>query len=100
MSPPSVQRRSASVTHAQALGRAGDDVTIYWRPGCPMCAKLRTALRQHLDRITWVDIRADPEAAAFVRTTNRGGHEIVPTAVIHGVVHTNPAPKVVLQALR
>ncbi|WP_137294349.1 glutaredoxin family protein [Nocardioides dongxiaopingii] len=95
-----VLSRTSSATHARAsLGR-GDGVTIYWRPGCPVCAKLRGALRGHGDRITWVNIREDADAAAFVRTTNRGGQEIVPVAVIDGVAHSRPTPRQVLAALR
>lgn len=92
--------RPVSVPHADAVGGHDRGVTVYWRDGCPFCVKLRTAVRRHRDDITWVDIWADPDAAAFVRTTNDGGHEIVPTVVIDGVAHTNPSPKVVLQALR
>lgn len=90
--------RPRSVTHAEAVAAPGE-VTVYWRDGCPFCVKLRAAVRKHRDRITWVDIWADPDAAAYVRTTNDGGHEIVPTVVIDGVAHTNPAPQVVLSAL-
>ncbi|WP_134767005.1 glutaredoxin domain-containing protein [Nocardioides sp. 1609] len=93
-----VLRRTSSTTHARATLDGG--VTIYWRPGCPLCARLRSALRQHNDRITWVNIREDPEAAAFVRTTNPGGHELVPVAVIAGVAHPRPTPRLVLAALR
>ena len=91
--------RPAATTHAEASARSATGVTVYWRDGCPFCVKLRTALRKHRDQVTWVDIWADPEGAAYVRTTNEGGHEIVPTVVIDGVAHTNPPPKVVLAAL-
>ncbi len=50
-------------------------------------------------RATWVDIWSDPEAAAYVRTTNEGGNEVVPTVVIDGVAHTNPQPRLVKAAL-
>jgi len=72
-----------------------DGVTIYWRDGCPFCLRLRWAVRKHATQATWVDIWTDPEAAAFVRTTNDGGDEVVPTVVIDGVPHTNPDPHVV-----
>lgn len=74
-------------------------VTIYWRDGCPFCLRLRWAVRRYTGRATWVDIWADPDAAAFVRTTNPGGHEIVPTVVIDGIPHTNPEPRLVAARL-
>ncbi|MCW2816344.1 MAG: hypothetical protein JWN84_3799 [Nocardioides sp.] len=91
--------RPVATTHAEASARPGTGVTVYWRDGCPFCVKLRAALRKHRDQVTWVDIWADLEAAAYVRTTNDGGHEIVPTVVIDGVAHTNPPPRLVLAAL-
>jgi len=80
---------------ADALLGLDDGATIYWRDGCPYCLRLRWAVRRHVGRGTWVDIWADPEAAAFVRTTNQGGNEVVPTVLIDGVPHTNPDPRVV-----
>jgi glutaredoxin-like protein len=58
-----------------------DELTVYWRAGCPFCLHLRTRLR--LARIPYraVDIWADPEAAAVVRGVN-GGDELVPTVRI------------------
>ena len=76
-----------------------DGVTIYWRDGCPFCLRLRWVVRKHAGRATWVDIWTDPEAAAFVRTTNEGGNEVVPTVVIDGVPHTNPDPRLVADRL-
>ncbi|MEU9081646.1 glutaredoxin domain-containing protein [Streptomyces sp. NPDC048357] len=56
-------------------------VTMYWRPGCAFCIKLRTQLR--LARIPYrkVNIWRDPEAAAFVRSV-ADGNETVPTVVV------------------
>ncbi len=56
-------------------------VTMYWRPGCTFCIKLRTQLR--LARIPYrkVNIWRDPEAAAFVRSV-ADGNETVPTVVV------------------
>jgi mycoredoxin len=39
----------------------------------------------------WVDVWADADASAYVRSVN-GGDEVVPTVVIGGVAHTNPPP--------
>jgi mycoredoxin len=92
-------RRPPHTPHRVAAPRLDEGVTIYWRDGCPYCLRLRVAVRRHAGRATWIDIRADPEAAAYVRTTNGGGFETVPTVVIDGVPHTNPAPGLVKDAL-
>lgn len=85
--------------HGEPGSEGVDGVTIYWRDGCPFCARLRLAVRRYRDRARWVNIWEDPEAAAFVRSTNEGGDETVPTVVIDGVAHTNPPPSVVRDAL-
>ena len=46
----------------------------------------------------WVDVWADPDASAYVRSVN-DGNEVVPTVVIDGVPHTNPSPREVRVAL-
>ncbi len=92
-------RRPPHSPHAVAALRLGEGVTIYWRDGCPHCLRLRVAVRRHAGRATWVDIRADPDAAAYVRTTNEGRFETVPTVVIDGVAQTNPSPGLVKEAL-
>ena len=58
-----------------------ETLTLYWRPGCPYSARLRARLR--LARIPFeaVNIWADPDAAALVRSVN-GGDELVPTVRI------------------
>jgi hypothetical protein len=61
--------------------------------------RLRLAVRRLADDATWVDICSDPEARAFVLTTNGGGDEVVPTVVIDGVAHANPRPGLVRAAL-
>jgi mycoredoxin len=91
--------RPPHTPQAEAAATLAGGVTIYWRDGCPFCLRLRWAVRKHSGRATWVDIWSDPDAAAFVRTTNQGGNEVVPTVVIDGVPHTNPDPHVVTIAL-
>jgi len=86
-------------THAAAQAQAEHGVAIYWRPGCPFCLALTAAVRRHAGRAAWVDIWQDPDARAYVRSVN-DGNETVPTVVIDGVAHTNPAPGLVLAALR
>ncbi|MFI7743316.1 glutaredoxin domain-containing protein [Kocuria rhizosphaericola] len=77
---------------------APDPVTVYYRPGCGYCLRLRASLGSRARRARWVDIWADPGAAAYVRSVN-GGDAIVPTVVLDGVPHTNPAPATVRAAL-
>lgn len=60
---------------------AADQLTVYWRAGCPFCLHLRTRLRLAGIPYRAVDIWADPEAAAVVRGVN-GGDELVPTVRI------------------
>ncbi|MET9571498.1 glutaredoxin domain-containing protein [Streptomyces virginiae] len=57
--------------------------TLYWRPGCDLCIKLRTQLRAARIPYRKVDIRRDPDAAAFVRGV-ADGNETVPTVVVAG----------------
>ena len=74
------------------------DVTIFWRPGCGYCARLRSSLGSAADKATWRNIWEDDEARTYVAGVNNG-NEIVPTVVIAGTPHTNPDPDVVLTAL-
>ncbi len=74
------------------------DVTIYWRPGCGYCSRLRQALGEAGATATWRDIWQDDDARTYVASVNRG-NEIVPTVVIDGTPHTNPDPDQVLAAL-
>ncbi|WP_405030389.1 glutaredoxin domain-containing protein [Nocardioides renjunii] len=92
--------RPEPTRHADVDPPPNPGVVIYWRDGCPFTARLRFAVRHHRDRAAWVNIWEDPDGAAFVRTTNAGGHETVPTVLIDGIAHTNPDPRLVLEALR
>jgi mycoredoxin len=91
--------RPDSLPHAEAFEQAQRGVAIYWRPGCTFCAVLTNSVRRYADHAAWVNIWKDPDAAAYVRGVN-GGNETVPTVVIDGVAHTNPAPLAVRKALR
>ena len=80
--------------------RAADEgrVVVYWRKGCPFCKRLQLVLGRRVRDVVWVDVWADDEASAYVRSVN-GGDEVVPTVVIAGAPHTNPPPRQVLAAL-
>ncbi len=91
-------RRPEPATHAEAIAHAQQGVAVYWRPGCPFCMILRSAVSKYADRAAWVNIWEDEDAAAYVRSVN-DGNETVPTVVIDGVPLTNPSPGLVLEAL-
>lgn len=92
-------RGTVGMPHDEAIHRARADgaVVVYWRPG--FCARLRRGLGRYRRDALWVNIWADPDAAAFVRGVNNG-NEVVPTVVIgDGEVLTNPDPQYVRAAL-
>lgn len=74
-------------------------VEFYWRPGCPFCMMLRLGLRRSRVPIREVNIWADREAAARVRSV-AGGNETVPTVVVGQRTLVNPTAKQVLAAVR
>ncbi len=90
--PPSVSQEEA-----QAAATSGG-VVVYYRAGCVYCQRLAHSLGGRRADALWVDIWADAEGAAYVRSVN-DGCETVPTVVIDGVAHTNPSPRLVRQAL-
>ena len=92
-------RKPASVSAAEGA-RAADEgrIVVYWRKGCPFCKRLQLVLGRRVRDVVWVDVWADAEASAYVRSVN-GGDEVVPTVVIAGTPHTNPPPRQVLAAL-
>lgn len=84
-----------------AVGRGGPGgprVTVYWRPGCVYCARLRVGLRRAGIEYEPVDIWQVPEAAAAVRAVT-GGSETVPTVVIGDTAMVNPTARQVRAAL-
>lgn len=94
---PTRSRQRQAVRHWEAQDRLvrNGQVIIYWRPGCLYCTRLRLRLGALGSGANWVDIWADPEAAAFVRDVN-GGAETVPTVILSdGEALTNPDPHVV-----
>ena len=74
-------------------------VTIYWRPGCVFCQRLRLALRFRRVPTEWINIWRDSDGAAFVRSV-ADGNETVPTVVINGEAFVNPPPRQVVAAAR
>jgi glutaredoxin len=74
------------------------EATVYWRPGCPSCVRLRWGLRLTGTPHRLVNIREDPAAAALVREHN-SGDELVPTVVAGGRVLSNPSVRLVRRSL-
>jgi mycoredoxin len=83
-----------SLTDAEARARSAGDgrPIVYWRPGCPFCMRLRASLGRDARHLHWVDIWADPDGAASVRTV-AGGNETVPTVITHDEAMVNPPPE-------
>jgi mycoredoxin len=81
-------------TGAPAPGGTGPDVspsvTVYTRPGCFYCFRLRRALRRRGIAFTDINIWRDPAAAAAVRAA-AGGNETVPTVHVAGRWLVNPS---------
>jgi mycoredoxin len=74
-------------------------VTLYWRPGCPYCWRLRTKLKRAGLSVDEINIWEDPAGAAFVRSVT-GGDETVPTVRIGTQSLVNPSPRQLLEMLR
>ena len=68
------------------------DVTVFWRPGCPFCVRLRWGLKRLKVSTREIDIWDDPSAAFFVRSVN-AGFETVPTVVVGTLTLVNPTPR-------
>ncbi|MFG3164921.1 glutaredoxin domain-containing protein [Streptomyces sp. NPDC048232] len=96
---PLVFPRSIGAHEAQRRASVDGRPVVYWRPGCKYCIRLRFRLGRSGRQLHWVDIWRDPAAAAAVRDAN-DGNETVPTVVVAGRPHTNPAPKWVREQLQ
>jgi mycoredoxin len=72
-------------------------VTVYWRPGCPYCTRLRAGLRRAGLPAREVNIWQDDQARARVRSL-AGGNETVPTVVVGERAMVNPSPRSVIAA--
>ena len=88
------------VPAALAQRRAAEEgrPIVYWRPGCPYCARLRLALTGRARHASWVNIWRDPDAAAAVRAV-ADGNETVPTVILSDGAHVNPSPATVRKQL-
>lgn len=74
-------------------------VTVYWRPGCPYCARLLGDLDRIGLPLEKINIWEDSLAAATVRSI-AGGNETVPAVVVGGTGMVNPRAGEVVAAVR
>lgn len=65
-------------------------ITVYWRPGCPSCARLLGGLARLGVTHDAVDIWKDSDAASFVRQVAHG-NETVPTVMVGDRALVNPS---------
>lgn len=74
--------RGRHVPHASAEAEAGDDdLIVYWKPGCQYCIRLLARLdRSERDRVRWVNVWQDEDAAQFVADHN-DGNVLTPTVM-------------------
>ena len=92
-------RHAAGVSHVMVAPHSAPPVTLFWRPGCPYCARLRRELRSIGLETTEVNIWDDPSGAAIVRSF-AAGNETVPTVVVGDTGLVNPSATTVLDAVR
>jgi mycoredoxin len=79
---------------------AGDEIVVYSTPWCGWCKRLERVLEHEGIAYRDVDIEADPAAAEFVMSVNRG-NATVPTVLFpDGTVLTNPTREELLDVLR
>ena len=67
-------------------------VTVFWRPGCAYCRRLRSKLKRAGVPTHEVNIWEDSDGAAFVRSV-AGGNETVPTVRVGTRWFVNPSPR-------
>ncbi|WNO70540.1 glutaredoxin domain-containing protein [Streptomyces sp. AM8-1-1] len=88
---PLIFPRSIGALEAQRRSTVDGRPTVFWRPGCPYCLRMRIRLGRRARQVHWVDIWRDPAGAAAVRAVN-DGNETVPTVFVAGRPHVNPDP--------
>ncbi|MDP2290583.1 MAG: glutaredoxin domain-containing protein [Actinomycetota bacterium] len=71
-------------------------ITVYWRPGCGFCSTLWSGLELRGIEFESVNIWADTDAAAFVRSV-ANGNETVPTVSIGDTSLVNPTARQVAE---
>jgi mycoredoxin len=100
--PPNVEEALFAVPSWTGMTRRGRQqsvaaITIYWRPMCGYCERLKRALADRGVAYQGVDIWADRSEAAVVRAAT-GGDEVVPTVRVGDRFLVNPSVEEVLEA--
>ena len=88
-----------SSPQSRALTDPTVTVTLYWRPGCPYCIRLRRGLRRARVTVPEVNIWEAPDGAAVVRGV-AGGNETVPTLIVGDQSLVNPPTRRAVEAIR
>jgi mycoredoxin len=75
-------------------------LTMYTTSWCGFCAQLKRGLKS--EGITWteIDIEAEPSAAEFVMSVNRGNQTVPTVKFSDGSTLTNPSAREVKAKLR
>jgi mycoredoxin len=68
-------------------------LTMYTTSWCGFCARLKTALRSEGISWTEIDIEAEPSAAEFVMSVNRGNQTVPTVKFADGSTLTNPSAR-------
>lgn len=74
-------------------------VTIYWRPGCVYCVRLRRGIRRAGVVTHEINIREDLASAAVVRSL-AWGNETVPTVTVGATSMVNPSVREVMAEIK
>jgi mycoredoxin len=88
--------RSQGFICMPAMSRA---IIVYWRPGCPFCARLFKALDRAGVEVEAVNIWEDQAGAAIVRSLT-GGNETVPTVTVGTTSLVNPSVRQIVSEIR
>jgi len=81
------------------MNREALPITVYWRPGCASCERLRRGLGAAGVETDEINIWQDERAANAVRMV-ASGNETVPTVTIGSTVMVDPPVKSVLDEIR
>lgn len=83
----------------QGMSKETLPITVYWRPGCASCERLRRGLGAAGVETDEINIWQDEQAANAVRMV-ANGNETVPTVTIGSTVMVDPPVKSVLDEIR
>ena len=88
---------TSSTPDSSSFSGETNEITVYWRPGCPFCGSLFRQLERESVPHRRVNIWDDAAAAAVVRSV-ANGNETVPTVMVGTVGLVNPRVSEILAA--